>query len=66
MLLQFNFSNYKSFHKEVSLDLSATGISELSHHVVQLADEKVLPVSAIFGANASGKSNVYKAFSYMR
>lgn len=66
MLLQFNFSNYKSFKKEASLDLAATGISELSHHVVQLANEKVLPVSAIFGANASGKSNVYKAFSYMR
>ncbi|MBI9094522.1 MAG: ATP-binding protein [Sphaerochaeta sp.] len=66
MLLQFNFSNYKSFHDEASLDLSATGISELSHHVVQLANEKVLPISAIFGANASGKSNVYKAFSYMK
>lgn len=66
MLLQFNFSNYKSFKAEASLDLASSGISELSHHVVQLANEKILPVSAIFGANASGKSNVYKAFSYMR
>lgn len=27
--------------------------------------EKILPVAAIYGANASGKSNVYSAFEYM-
>ena len=66
MLLQFNFSNFKSFANETTLDLTATGISELSHHIVHMGRERFLPVAAIFGANASGKSHVYQAFSYMR
>ncbi len=65
MLLQFNFKNYKSFRDDTTLDLTATKISEYSNHVISVANEKVLPVAAIFGANASGKSNVQEAFRYM-
>lgn len=50
MLIQFRFKNYKSFKDEVILDLTS---------------ERVLPVAAIYGANGSGKSNVYKAFEFM-
>ena len=65
MLLQFNYKNFKSFRDDTILDLSATKISEFNNHVVSIANEKVLPVAAIFGANASGKSNVQEAFRYM-
>lgn len=65
MLLQFNFKNFKSFRDDTILDMSATKISEYSEHVVSAGNEKVLPVAAIFGANASGKSNVQEAFFYM-
>ena len=65
MLIQFNFKNYKSFRDEVSLDLSATKITEHESHVVDIANDKLLKVAAIYGANASGKSNVYDAFEYM-
>ena len=65
MLIQFNFKNYKSFRDEASLDLSAAKMSEFSGRVVKVGNEKVLPVAAIYGANASGKSNVYSAFEYM-
>lgn len=65
MLIQFNFQNYKSFRDEASLDLSATKISEFSERVVSIGGEKILPVAAVYGANASGKSNVYDAFVYM-
>jgi len=65
MLIQFNFKNFKSFRDEVSLDLSATKITEHSDHVVEIANDKLLKVAAIYGANASGKSNVYEAFEYM-
>ncbi|MGN1111697.1 MAG: ATP/GTP-binding protein [Acutalibacteraceae bacterium] len=65
MLLQFNFKNFKSFRDDTTLDLTATKISEYNDHVVSIANEKVLPVAAIFGANASGKSNVQEAFRYM-
>lgn len=65
MLLQFNFKNFKSFRDDVTLDLTATRISEFSNHVISVGNEKVLPVATIFGANASGKSNVLEAFRYM-
>ena len=65
MLLQFNFKNYKSFKDDTTLDLTATKISEFNNHVISVANERILPVAAIFGANASGKSNVQEAFRYM-
>ena len=60
MLLQFNFKNYKSFRDDTILDLTATKISDFNSHVVSIANERVLPVAAIFGANASGKSKLMK------
>lgn len=65
MLIQFSFKNYKSFRDEVTLDLSATKMTEFSNRVVTIGGERILPVAAIYGANASGKSNVYSAFEYM-
>ena len=65
MLLQFNFKNFKSFRDDTTLDLTATKISEYSNHVIPIGNEKVLPIAAILGANASGKSNVLEAFRYM-
>lgn len=65
MLLQFNFKNFKSFKDDTTLDLTATKISEFNNHVISIANERILPVAAIFGANASGKSNVQEAFRYM-
>lgn len=65
MLIQFSFKNYKSFREEVTLDLSATKITEFSESVVTAGGEKILPVAAIYGANASGKSNIYNALAYM-
>jgi len=65
MLIQFNFSNFKSFRDEVSIDMSATKITEHSNRVISIANEKLLRIAAIYGANASGKSNVYEAFRFM-
>lgn len=65
MLLQFYFSNYRSFEGEGILDMRASGSNELSSHVRNSLNEKVLPVTAIYGANASGKSSVFEAFQFM-
>ena len=65
MLIQFRFKNFKSFKDDTILDLSATKITEHSDRVVQAGNEKVLSTAAIFGANASGKSNVIEAFRFM-
>lgn len=65
MLIQFNFSNYKSFRDEVSLDLSAAKMTEHNERVVTIGKEKVLRAACIYGANAGGKSCVYEAFDFM-
>ncbi|MGN0294446.1 MAG: ATP/GTP-binding protein [Lachnospiraceae bacterium] len=65
MLMQFIFKNYKSFRDEAILDLSAAKMTEFSDRVVTIGGEKILPVAAVYGANASGKSTVYSAFEYM-
>ncbi len=65
MLIQFNFKNFKSFREEATLDLSAARMTEFSDRVVSVGSEKILTTAAIYGANASGKSNVYNAFEYM-
>ena len=65
MLLQFYFSNYRSFEGEGILDMRASGSNELSSHTRNNLNEKVLPITAIYGANASGKSSVFEAFQFM-
>ncbi len=65
MLIQFNFKNFKSFRDEATLDLSAAKMTEFADRIVLEGNDKILPIAAIYGANASGKSNIYNAFEYM-
>lgn len=66
MLHQFTFKNYRSFRDGVTLDLTASAIKELPADVVtDVQHERVLKLAAMYGANASGKSNVIKAFRAM-
>lgn len=65
MILKFKFKNYKSFKNEVCLDLTAKKITEFSDSNFEVGNTKVLPVASIFGANASGKTNVMEAFYFM-
>lgn len=65
MLLQFRFKNFRSFADEAVLDLTATGIKENSNSLIEINGNKVLPVAAIYGPNASGKSNLFLAFKSM-
>ena len=65
MLLEFSFKNFRSFPDETALDMTAMKMTEHEDSVVTVAGERVLPIAALFGANASGKSNVYSAFAYM-
>ncbi|MBO5477372.1 MAG: ATP-binding protein [Clostridia bacterium] len=66
MLIKFNFKNFKSFKNENTLDMEATSIKEHEYNLVEVNGEKYLKVSAIYGANASGKTNVLQAFNYMK
>ena len=66
MVLEIRLSNMFSFRDEVTLDLQAAKIQtkkarELEGNLFSVDGEKILKSVALFGANASGKSNVIKA-----
>ncbi|MBI5208129.1 MAG: ATP-binding protein [Candidatus Firestonebacteria bacterium] len=67
MLLQFTVGNFLSFNDPVTLSMVASSIKE--HENTNLFVEnkiKLLKSAAIYGANASGKSNLIKALSFMK
>ena len=66
MLIRFSFKNFKSFKNENCLDMEATSLKEHEYNVAKLNNGEYLKVSAIYGANASGKTNVLQAFDYMK
>ena len=62
MLCQFTVKNYKSIRDEVTFDMQAAAISEHEDKVIiDKNGEQFLPVSAIYGPNGGGKSNVLEA-----
>lgn len=58
MLLSFRAANHRSLRDEQQLLLTPSDADDT-------ADWEALPVAGIFGANASGKSNVLDALAYM-
>ena len=66
MLIRFSFKNFKSFKNENCLDMEATSLKEHEYNVAKVDNGEYLKVSAIYGANASGKTNVLQAFDYMK
>ena len=64
MLCQFTVKNYKSIRDEVTFDMQAASISEHEDKVIRDKDDEMfLPVSAIYGPNGGGKSNVLEALN---
>ena len=62
MLCQFTVKNFKSIRDEVTFDMQAAAISEHEDRIIKDTDgELYLPVSAIYGPNGGGKSNVLEA-----
>ena len=62
MLCQFTVKNYKSIRDEVTFDMQAAAISEHEDRIIRDKDGEIfLPVSAIYGPNGGGKSNVLEA-----
>lgn len=62
MLCQFTVKNFKSIRDEMTFDMQAAAISEHEDRVIKDRDgELYLPVSAIYGPNGGGKSNVLEA-----
>ncbi len=62
MLCQFTVKNFKSIRDEITFDMQAAAISEHEDRIIKDTDEELyLPVSAVYGPNGGGKSNVLEA-----
>lgn len=69
MLLSFRCSNYRSIRDEQELSMMAGPTKNHENHVIKIQDGHgdtipVLKGALIFGANGSGKSNVFKAMRF--
>ncbi len=66
MLIQFTAGNYRSFLSSKTISLEATSISEFKENLFSTEKGKLNKCAAIYGANASGKSNLIQAMGLMR
>jgi len=63
MLLQFSVNNFRSIKDTVTFSMATASKDE--NNSFKLRNYELLTSAVIYGANASGKSNVLKAMSFM-
>ena len=64
MLVMFRVKNFASFKDETILDLRAVSYKEMKSHIVRIDKNNLVKTLAIYGKNASGKSNLVSAMYY--
>lgn len=64
MLVRFNVGNFCSICDNQSFNLISGNVKNHKERLYQAKDFKILKFASIFGANASGKSNLIKAIHY--
>jgi AAA15 family ATPase/GTPase len=67
MLQQFTVGNYASFKSRMTLSLEASSDTENEEaNIIRIGDKRLLKSAVVYGANASGKSNLISAIGFMR
>ncbi|MFR1478316.1 MAG: AAA family ATPase [Hydrogeniiclostridium mannosilyticum] len=66
MLVSFTISNFRSFGQAERFSMEAGRTRSFADRTVRSANAKILKFKAIYGANASGKSNLVKAIDFMQ
>ena len=65
MLAEFRVSNYRSFKDEQVLSMVATSEESKGSNSVKIGKYNILKSAVVYGANASGKSNLIQAMAGM-
>ncbi len=68
MLLRFSVANHLSFRERQELSLVASSLKDVEDGLIDCPaapSGRVLPATVIYGANASGKSNLVAAVGHM-
>jgi len=63
MILEFSVENYLSFKDKVTFSMIPDGTKKLAENYVTLDNEKILKTAAVYGPNASGKTNLFSMLS---
>ncbi len=68
MIISFSVENWMSFRDRVTLSMVASRERQHGEHLARLGtyQTRVLPVAAVYGGNASGKTNLFKALAFAR
>ncbi len=66
MLVEFRVGNYRSFSEKQTLSLVASKDTELKDNCIDQGKLRLLKTTSIYGANASGKSNLIRALFTMQ
>ncbi len=67
MLIKISLENFKSFDQKEELSMiSSSKIQGNKNHRIQIKQTKLLKNAVVYGANASGKSNLVKAFAFIK
>lgn len=67
MILELSISNFLSFKNEVTFSFEATSDKTLEDYYVAQQEDgtRILKMAMVYGANASGKSNLIEAFDFI-
>ena len=63
MLIQFSVENFMSIKEKVTFSMLASSDKEIPENLIEMKNEKYLKSAVIYGANASGKTNIFKAIN---
>ena len=69
MIIDLKVKNWRSFRDETDLTLAATDERQLRARVPKVRTSPVLkvsPVAALYGGNASGKTNLFSLFAFLQ
>lgn len=68
MIMTFSVENWRSFRERATLNMTATSEKQHADRLPAIAKYrlKLLPISAIYGANASGKTKFIEALAFLQ
>ncbi|MBU1558557.1 MAG: AAA family ATPase, partial [Gammaproteobacteria bacterium] len=68
MLIRFSIENWMSFRDSVTFSMIASPERQHREHLIKQNkyETNILPIAAVFGGNASGKTNLFKAIAFVR
>lgn len=60
MIIEFSVANFLSYKDKVTFSMLASNTGGLNDNYVAMDNKNILKTAAIYGANASGKTNLFK------